>query len=65
VVNSWTLSSRSGPKGGVHVLDQLLGLLPLNFLNYDFMKNALIGVLLIAPLFGLAGTLVVKTRFSP
>ncbi len=46
------------------MFNQLLDLLPLHFLNYDFMKNALVGVLLIAPLFGLAGTLVVSNRLS-
>lgn len=46
------------------MINQWLDLLPLTFLDYDFMKNAFIGVLLIAPLFGLAGTLVVSNRLS-
>lgn len=42
----------------------LLELLPLSFVQYDFMKNALLAVLLIAPLFGLAGTMVINNRMS-
>lgn len=42
----------------------LLDRLPITFLHYDFMQNALLGILLIAPLFGLAGTLVVSNRLS-
>lgn len=41
-----------------------LSLSPFAFLQYDFMKNALFGILLIAPLFGLSGTLVVSNRLS-
>lgn len=41
-----------------------LSLSPFAFLQYDFMKNALLGILLIAPLFGLSGTLVVSNRLS-
>jgi zinc transport system permease protein len=46
------------------VISQALSAWPLAFLSYDFMRNALVGVLLIAPLFGLAGTLVVSNRLS-
>lgn len=35
-----------------------------SFLQYDFMRNALIGILLISPLFGLAGTLVINNQLS-
>ena len=38
--------------------------LPLSFVQYDFMKNALLAILLIAPLFGLAGTMVINNRMS-
>lgn len=46
------------------MISQALSAWPLAFLSYDFMRNALVGVLLIAPLFGLAGTLVVSNRLS-
>ncbi len=42
----------------------LIELLPFSFVQYDFMKNALLAVLLIAPLFGLAGTMVINNRMS-
>ncbi len=38
--------------------------LPLPFLQWDFMKNALLAVLLMAPLFGLCGTMIVTGRMS-
>lgn len=41
-----------------------LASVPLPFLQYDFMRNAFLGVLLIAPVFGLSGTLVVSNRLS-
>ena len=39
-------------------------LLPLEMLRWDFMKNALLAVLLMAPLFGLVSTMVVTGRMS-
>lgn len=39
-------------------------LLPLEMLRWDFMKNALLAVLLMAPLFGLTSTMVVTGRMS-
>jgi len=38
--------------------------LPFAFVQYTFMKNALLAVLLIAPIFGLVGTLVINNRMS-
>lgn len=46
------------------VLYQLLELLPFEMLHWDFMKNALIAVILMAPLFGLTSTMVVTGRMS-
>lgn len=40
------------------------GLLPLEMLRWDFMKNALLALLLMAPLFGLLSTMVVTGRMS-
>lgn len=42
----------------------LIEWLPFSFVRYDFMKNALLAVLLLAPLFGLAGTMVINNRMS-
>lgn len=39
-------------------------LLPFDFIQYDFMKNALLAVLVIAPLFGVLGTMIVQNRMA-
>ena len=39
-------------------------LLPFEMLHWDFMKNALLAVLLMAPLFGLLSTMIVTGRMS-
>ena len=39
-------------------------LLPLEFLQWDFMKNAFLAVLIMAPLFGLMSTMIVTGRMS-
>ena len=39
-------------------------LLPLELLRWDFMKNALLAILLMAPLFGILSTMVVTGRMS-
>ena len=39
-------------------------LLPLEMLRWDFMKNALLAILLMAPLFGLLSTIIVTGRMS-
>ena len=38
--------------------------LPFEWASHIFMKNALLGVLLIAPIFGLLGTMVVSNRMA-
>lgn len=38
--------------------------LPIEMLHWDFMKNALLAVLLMAPLFGLTSTMIVTGRMS-
>lgn len=38
--------------------------LPLNILHWDFMKNALLAVLLMTPLFGLMSTMIVTGKMS-
>ena len=42
----------------------LCELLPLEMLHWDFMKNALLALLLMAPLFGLMSTMIVTGRMS-
>ena len=42
----------------------LCELLPLEMLQWDFMKNALLAILLMAPLFGILSTMVVTGRMS-
>lgn len=46
------------------IYDILEKILPFSWVNYDFMKNALLSVLIITPLFGLAGTMVVNNKMS-
>lgn len=46
------------------IYDILEKLLPFSWSSYDFMKNALLAVLIITPLFGLAGTMVVNNKMS-
>ena len=55
-----------GPEGAsdMNIWYALLELLPVSFVQYDFMKNALLAVLLITPLFGLTGTMVINNRMS-
>ena len=42
----------------------LCNALPIEMLSWDFMKNALLAILLMAPLFGLLSTMVVTGRMS-
>ena len=44
-----------------HLLETLL---PADWISYNFMKNALLAILMIAPLFGLLGTMVVNNGMS-
>ena len=49
-------------------MDQIYNLLeiivPFKFINYDFMKNALIALLLISPLFAILGTMIVNKKMA-
>lgn len=42
----------------------ICGAIPLEMLRWDFMKNALLALLLMAPLFGLLSTMIVTGRMS-
>ena len=48
----------------MELLYSLLGALPFDGLQHDFMKNALLAVLLVTPLFGLLSTMVVSNRMA-
>lgn len=39
-------------------------LLPFSWMEYNFMKNAIIAVLIITPLFGILGTMIVNNRMA-
>lgn len=39
-------------------------ILPFEFIKYDFMKNALLAVLIITPLFGIVGTMIVNNKLA-
>ena len=39
-------------------------ILPFSWANYNFMKNALIAILIITPLFGILGTMIVNNRMA-
>ena len=39
-------------------------ILPFSWVEYTFMKNALIAIILAAPLFGLVGTMIVNNKMS-
>lgn len=42
----------------------VLNAMPFSFLEYDFMKNAFLAVLLVTPLFGILSTMVVSNRMA-
>ena len=42
----------------------LCDLLPLEMFHWDFMKNAFLAMVLMAPLFGLLSTMIVTGRMS-
>jgi zinc transport system permease protein len=37
---------------------------PFNFMSYDFMKNALLAIVIISPLFAMVGTMIVNNKMS-
>ncbi len=49
-------------------MDSIYGLLdvilPFDWMGYDFMKNAFLAVLLITPVFGILGTIIVNNRMA-
>ena len=39
-------------------------ILPFEFINYEFMKNALIAIVLISPIFAILGTMIVNNKMA-
>lgn len=39
-------------------------ILPFKFMSYEFMKNALIAVVLISPIFAILGTMIVNNKMA-
>ena len=39
-------------------------IIPFSFIEYDFMKNALIAILLISPVFAILGTMIVNNKMA-
>ncbi len=48
----------------MHIWYAICDFLPFEMLHWDFIKNALLGLLLMAPLFGLMSTMIVTGRMS-
>ncbi len=48
----------------MHLWYSITGLLPFEWLQYIFMKNALLAILLVTPIFGIMGTMVVNNRMA-
>ena len=49
----------------MEVIDSILEvILPFEFIDYEFMKNALIAILLISPIFAILGTMIVNNKMA-
>ncbi len=49
----------------MHIWYSLMNLLlPFSWLQHDFMKNALLGIILVTPIFGLLGTMIVNNKMA-
>lgn len=46
------------------IYDIMEFILPFNFVQYDFIKNALLAIIVISPIFGLLGTMIVNNKMS-
>lgn len=46
------------------LVNNILNILPFEFLNYTFMKNALLAVLLATPIFAILGTMIVNNKMA-
>ena len=49
----------------MEVIDSILEvILPFDFINYEFMKNALLAIILISPIFAILGTMIVNNKMA-
>ncbi|MBR2383384.1 MAG: metal ABC transporter permease, partial [Anaerotignum sp.] len=48
----------------MEMIYNLMELLPVSMFQYDFMKNAFLAAILIAPLFALLGTMAVNNKMA-
>lgn len=49
----------------MHVIYSIIEtVLPFSFMEYEFMKNAFLALVIIAPLFGIVGTMIVNNKMS-
>lgn len=49
----------------MEVIDVILEtILPFEFIDYEFMKNALIAIILISPIFAILGTMIVNNKMA-
>lgn len=49
----------------MEVIDNLLEIiLPFEFIDYEFMKNALLAIILISPIFAILGTMIVNNKMA-
>lgn len=42
----------------------LEAIIPFEFINYTFMKNALVAIILITPVFAILGTMIVNNKMA-
>ena len=49
----------------MEVIDSLLEIiLPFEFIDYEFMKNAILAIILISPIFAILGTMIVNKKMA-
>lgn len=47
------------------IIDSILEvILPFEFMNYEFMRNAFIAILLVSPIFAILGTMIVNNKMA-
>lgn len=49
----------------MEIIDSLLEIiLPFEFMDYEFMKNALLAIILVTPIFAILGTMIVNNKMA-
>ena len=43
------------------ILEQII---PFEFINYGFMKNAILAIILVSPIFAILGTMIVNNKMA-